>query len=162
TRGAGFTGLPPPSPKGTDMRNTRGLRSTSSRLLASALVVGLTAAALAALYGGAGQQSSARAVRAALASPGGGEPGEGSLGKVEQFWKTRLTYPTGRFDQRWVKRAAKQAKRIKPGIPRGFYRTRSGRLVKSFGVHSGAQTAVESLAAARNLGPQPQVSTGCQ
>ena len=85
------------------MRSTRGLRSKPARLIAAALVTGLTAASLAVVYGGAEQRASARAMRQALATPGGGtEPGEVSLKKVEQFWQTRLTYPTGRFDQRWV------------------------------------------------------------
>ena len=143
------------------MRSTRGLRSKPARLIAAVLVTGLTAAALAVIYGGAEQRASARAMHQALASPGGTEPGEVSLGKVEQFWKTRLTYPTGRFSQRWVAQAAKQAKRVKVGIPKGFYRNRHGKLVRSFGATSGAQ-AVEALAAAKPLGPQPQVSTGCQ
>ena len=144
------------------MRSTRGLRSKPARLIAAALVTGLTAASLAVIYGGAEQRASARALRQALATPGGGtEPGEVSLKKVEQFWQTRLTYPTGRFDERWVNAAAKQAKRVKVGIPRGLYRTRHGKLVRSFGVRSGAQ-AVEALTAARALGPQPQASTGCQ
>src|SRR3954467_2686239 len=144
------------------MRSTRGLRSKSGRLIAAVLVTGLTAAALAVLYGGAEQHARARAMRQALATPGGGtEPGEVSLKKVEQFWQTRLTYPTGRFDQRWVNAAAKQAKRVKVGIPKGLYRTRSGKLVRSTGVRSGAQ-AVEALSAAKPLGPQPQASTGCQ
>src|SRR3954452_3868777 len=144
------------------MRNPRGLRSKSARLSAARLVTGLTAAALAVLYGGAEQHASARAMRQALATPGGGnEPGEVALQKVEQFWQTRLTYPTGRFDQRWVNAAAKQAKRVKVGIPKGLYRTRSGKLVRSTGIRSGAQ-AVEALSAAKPLGPQPQASTGCQ
>src|SRR5262249_618654 len=138
--------------KGTNMRTTKGSRRNGLRLIAAALVIGVTAGALALLYGGAESKRSAYAVRQALASPGANEPGEVSRGKVEQVWKTRLTYPTGRFDQRWVGRAARQAERIEPGIPKGYYRTRGGRLVRSFGAHSGAQ-AVEALAAARALGP---------
>src|SRR6266536_6214606 len=100
----------------------------------------------------------ASALQAALYSPGGSEPGEVSLTKVEQYWQSRLTYPTGRFDQRWALSAVKQAKRIKSGIPAGHYRGRrgSGRL----GSH-GTQS-INALAAARSLGPQPQISTGCQ
>jgi hypothetical protein len=138
------------------------MRRNGLRLGVAVVVIGVTAGALAFLYGGAQQHRTAYAVRQALASPGGNEPGEVSLGKVEQFWKTRLTYPTGRFDPRWINRAAKQAKRVKAGVPKGFYRTRGGRLVRSFGIHTSGTQAVESLAAARPLGPQPQVSTGCQ
>ena len=44
-----------------------------------------------------------------LATPGQvGEAGEASLTAVEQYWQTRLTYPTGRFNQNWVNAAARQ------------------------------------------------------
>src|SRR6266498_2931499 len=97
-------------------------------------------------------------VKGALYSPGG-EAGEVSLAKVEQYWQTRLTYPTGRFNQRWVTGAAKQAQRIKSGIPKGHYKAWRG--TRSVTGSHGAQS-IKALAAARPLGPQPQVSTGCQ
>ncbi len=108
-----------------------------------------------------GSAHSTAALRNALATPGGGEPGEASLTKVEQYWQTRLTYPTGRFDQRWALKAAKQAKRIKSGIPKGHYKAWRGSGARQVSGSHGAQS-VKALAAARPLGPQPQVSTGCQ
>ena len=63
------------------------------------------------------------ALQKVLATPGqAGEAGEASLTAVERYWQTRFTYPTGRFDQRWVRAAARQAKRIKAGVPKGSYR----------------------------------------
>ena len=131
----------------------------SARLLVVPIVTGLAAAFALVLSGSHADHAAAR--QAALYSPGGsgGEPGEVSLTKVERYWQTRLTYPTGRFNQGWVKAAAKQAKRIKAGIPRGQYRGWRGTRAAS-GSH-GAQS-IKALAAARPLGPQPQVSTGCQ
>src|SRR5215212_4553636 len=130
------------------------------RLFAVAVVT-VTAIALALLLGAAHDGSGgSAATQAAIYSPGG-EPGEVSAAQVEKFWHTRLTYPTGRFDQRWVDRAAKQAKRLKAAVPKGYYRTKRGTIVRSFGARSGTQS-VKALAAAKPLGPQPQESTGCQ
>src|SRR5438552_14937675 len=129
-------------------------RLTPARLVAVPLVAA-AAVAFALLSGGSQHGMRASALRGALDSPGG-EPGEVSQTKAEQYWQTRLTYPTGRFDERWVKAAAKQAKRIKTGIPNGRYRAWRGARA-----HSGTQS-IKALAAARPLGPQPQASTGCQ
>jgi hypothetical protein len=131
----------------------------SARLLVVPIVTGL-AVAFALVFSGSHADNGA-AQRAALYSPGGssGEPGEASLTKVERYWQTRLTYPTGRFQQSWVKAAAKKAKRIKSGIPRGQYRGWRG--VRAGSGSHGAQS-IKALAAARPLGPQPQASTGCQ
>ena len=65
------------------------------------------------------------------------------LNGLEAYWNDRLTYPTGRFNQRWVIAAAKQAKRIKAGIPQGHYR--ASRSTRVTGVH-GAQS-IKALAA---------------
>ena len=84
------------------------------RLVAAVLVVPAATAALAFALNGSQQQKQrlgARALAAALDSPGAGEPGEVSPAKVEQYWQTRLTYPTGRFSQRWLLEAARQARR---------------------------------------------------
>ncbi|MDP9260087.1 MAG: hypothetical protein M3Q31_26525, partial [Actinomycetota bacterium] len=132
-----------------------------ARLSAVPIVIGV-AFAFTLVLGGSHQSSArATALQSALYSPGGGEPGEVSLTKVEQFWQTRLTYPTGRFNQRWVTAAAKKAKLIKTGIPQGHYKAwRSSGVGSAKGSH--ATQSIKALAAARPLGPQPQVSTGCQ
>src|SRR5438046_385542 len=116
-----------------------------ARLLAVPIVAGLVLAGVLA-FGGSGHGNQAAALQAALYSPGGSEPGETSPAKAEKFWQTRLTYPTGRFNQRWVYNAAKQAKRIKSGIPSGHYRGVRGSSTRSAGLH-GAQS-IKALAAA--------------
>ncbi len=141
------------------MRNTFFARR--ARLIAVPIVAGLAFAAFL-VFGGSQPSGNTSALQsAALYSPGGGEPGEVSLTKVEQYWQTRLTYPTGRFDQRWALKAAKQAKRIKSGIPKGHYKAWRGSAARQFSGSHGAQS-IKALSAARPLGPQPQASTGCQ
>ena len=122
----------------------------AGRFAAAGLLVA-SAIVLSVVLGRGDRHPATQAARAALYSPGG-DTGEVSLTKVEQYWQTRLTYPTGRFDQRWVVDAAKQAKRIKSGIPGGYYRP----------LRKGSGRSIKALAAARSLGPQPQESTGCQ
>ena len=139
------------------MRHITFARGT--RLLLVPIVAGLAFAAVL-VFGGSHSSRNAAARQAALYSPGG-EAGEVSLKKVEQFWQTRLTYPTGRFNQRWALDALKQSKRIKSGIPAGHYALRRGAGARQVAGAHGAQS-VKALAAARSLGPQPQVSTGCQ
>ena len=108
-----------------------------------------------------GSAHSKAALRNALATPGQvGEAGEASLTAVEQYWQTRLTYPTGRFNQNWVNAAARQLKRVKAGVPKGFYRPWRGR--PGFASGRAKTQAAAALAAARPLGPQPQASSGCQ
>jgi hypothetical protein len=134
-----------------------------------ALVVGvLVLAAFAVVAGRAaldrsGDSTGAKALQSALYSPGGqsGEPGEVSLTKVEQYWQSRLTYPTGHFNPRWAIAAAKQAKRIKAGIPTGHYKGWRNSGARSATGSHGTQS-IKALSAARPLGPQPQASTGCQ
>jgi hypothetical protein len=124
-------------------------RSSILRLLLVPLVLGSVGLGFALATGGSAPRSSAAP---AAYSPGAAvsRTGEASLTQVEQYWQNRLTYPTGRFDQRWVLHAAKQAARIKSGLPSGHFRARAG------------ARSVKALGAARSLGPQPQESTGCQ
>src|SRR5437867_7340988 len=42
------------------------------------------------------------------------------LGRLEQFWTDRLTYPTGRFDPAWLRAAAAQHSRRSVGVPPGL------------------------------------------
>ena len=121
------------------------------------------AVAAAVVFGAPGTNTSRPSLNGVLASPGAatGEAGEMSRTEVEQFWQTRLTYPTGRFDQRWVAAAAKEMRRIKAGIPKGVYTPLLGTARGKRSAYTTAQS-VETLSAARSLGPQPQASTGCQ
>src|SRR5262245_2326545 len=132
----------------------------SARLIAVPIIIlGLTLG-FAFVSGGSAKPVTKSALQSALYSPGGAEPGEVSRTKIEQYWQSRLTYPTGRFNQNWVVAAARQAKLVKSGIPEGTYR-----LPKHLGGRfNSASSAVslKALSAARPLGPQPQASTGCQ
>jgi hypothetical protein len=124
------------------------MRSRAVRLIVLFGLLILAVVLPSVLSGGA--KDHAAALRAQLYSPG--SEVEGSLTAREQFWQTRLTYPTGHFDQRWVVAAAREAKLIKSGIPAGMKRYRGSSHARS----------INALSAARPLGPQPQESTGCQ
>jgi hypothetical protein len=127
-------------------------------LAVPALALAIAVALRASGAGSADDRAAKSALLAALDTPGSvGEPGEVSREQVERYWQARLTYPTGRFDQRWVRTALIQAKRIRSGVPRGHYRPWRGYRSKS-----GSAQSAAALAAARPLGPQPQESTGCQ
>ncbi len=74
------------------------------------------------------------------------------LDRMEQEWNNRLTYPTGRFNPRWLRLAAAQHNRLARAIP--------------FGIQANAATLAEGpLALNANswtaLGPQPEHMTGC-
>jgi hypothetical protein len=88
-------------------RERKLLRSQGARLIAVLTVPGPAVAFAFALTGSQHGVDASALQAGALYSPGGGEPGEVSLTKVERYWQTRLTYPTGRFTQRWVTAAAK-------------------------------------------------------
>src|SRR5712671_1853618 len=47
----------------------------------------------------------------------GGKPDD--LNRMEVEWNNRVTYPTGRFDPTWVRKAALQDARISRNIPWG-------------------------------------------
>ena len=79
----------------------------------------------------------------------GGEADD--LNRMELEWANRLTYPTGRFDPAWVRRAAEHDSRIARGIP--------------FGARLSQRNTNSPLALNPNnftsLGPQPEHMTGC-
>src|SRR3954452_6710473 len=55
-----------------------------------------------------------------LAEPGAGSKGESAgLLKVEDYWSTRVTYPTGKFSGAWLLDAARQDSRLSAGVPAG-------------------------------------------
>jgi hypothetical protein len=72
------------------------------------------------------------------------------LGRLEQFWNDRLTYPTGRFDPRWVRAAAVQHARLPMGVPAGVPVVLNPR--------SPLALSTTNFTA---LGPQPERMTGC-
>ena len=79
----------------------------------------------------------------------GGEADD--LDSLEIEWHNRLTYPTGRFDPAWVRRAAEQDASISRGVPAGL-QTNINRSNAALGLDPNAFTA---------LGPQPLRMTGC-
>jgi hypothetical protein len=78
------------------------------------------------------------------------EAGESSeLLDLMEYWHARLTYPTGRFDRRWLIEAAEQDARIARTIPRGRPRDTSESPLNL------DPTQFTSL------GPKPLQSNGC-
>src|SRR5947207_13926808 len=82
----------------------------------------------------------------------GNRPGTESadLGRLEQFWNDRLTYPTGRFDPAWLRASAPQHSRMSRGIPAG--------IPPLLNRLSPLALSPSSFTA---LGPQPERMTGC-
>ncbi|MDX6510516.1 MAG: hypothetical protein QOE36_20, partial [Gaiellaceae bacterium] len=87
---------------------------------------------------------------------GSGEAGDG-LGQLEGYWSDRVTYPTGKYDPLWLRRAASQDARVPRGVPGGRRRATSASKVKLFG--RSASTA--SIPNFTSLGPAPERMTGC-
>jgi hypothetical protein len=130
-----------------------------ARLSVAPIILAGVALGIALGSAGSGEVGRTVAPKGALYAPGGAaETDEASFAKVERQLADRLTYPTGKFDQRWLLAAQKQAKLIKPGIPQGTYRPWRG-LKGGRGI---AALSASALSAARSLGPQPQESHGCQ
>jgi hypothetical protein len=73
-----------------------------------------------------------------------------ALTKLELYWFDRLTFPTGRFEPRWVRAAAAQHDRMQSGIPSGQHRK------LDFSNPNALSTAGFTA-----LGPQPERMTGC-
>src|SRR6266850_7557648 len=72
------------------------------------------------------------------------------LGRLERFWNDRLTYPTGRFDPRWLRAAAAQHARLPIGVPAG--------VPAALNPLSPLRFSTTNFTA---LGPQPERMTGC-
>jgi hypothetical protein len=72
------------------------------------------------------------------------------LGRLELFWNDRLTYPTGRFDPRWLRAAAAQHARLSMGVPAGMPAVLNSKSPLAF-----------STTNFTALGPQPERMTGC-
>src|SRR5262245_46808499 len=73
-----------------------------------------------------------------------------NLGRLEQFWNDRLTYPTGRFDPAWLRAAAVQHARLPIGVPSGVPAVLNPLSPLTF--------STTSFIA---LGPQPERMAGC-
>lgn len=90
----------------------------------------------------------------------GEDPAEESeaLERLEQFWNDRVTYPTGKFNPKWLRAAAVQNARISRGIPAGKFLKVGPHLNGRVG--KGIPLAL-STSAFTALGPQPEHMTGC-
>jgi hypothetical protein len=80
-----------------------------------------------------------------------GAGAESSKVKQEEYWWARVTYPTGRFEQRWLLEAREQDRRVPRGLPRGRV------------VHPPSPDSPLALDPTQftSLGPQPLQSDGC-
>jgi uncharacterized repeat protein (TIGR01451 family) len=123
-----------------------------------------SAAALIASAKAASRNSSGRVRRAAASRKGTAKreeieaAGESATERYEQlieqeeYWATRLTYPTGNFDPAWVREAIKEDANIERAIP-------SGRINTNLSMSQSPLTLSTSGFTA--LGPQPEHMTGC-
>ncbi|HET8774694.1 MAG TPA: hypothetical protein VFP80_12910, partial [Thermoanaerobaculia bacterium] len=74
--------------------------------------------------------------------------------QLEGYWHDRLTFPTGKFNPGWVRKAAHDDKKVKRGTPEGKKRGFGGgnRPIGTLALNDTAFTA---------LGPKPERMTGC-
>jgi len=83
--------------------------------------------------------------------PGGNSRDEAvGLQELEQYWRDRVTFPTGRFDPAWLRAAAAQHARMAVGVPAGQH-------LKLNRPNPNALSTTNFTA----LGPQPERMTGC-
>ena len=125
-------------------------RSNVRRLGGLAALLGVLALLLA-LLGGGHATRPARSVAANLYAPGPDEAN--SLNGLDSYWAARVTYPTGNFDQRWLRKAAREARLVRSAVPAG---ARPGPMVDAAGRSKSALAL--SGSAFTFLGPQPQES----
>ncbi|HMA35859.1 MAG TPA: hypothetical protein VKY74_15445, partial [Chloroflexia bacterium] len=77
---------------------------------------------------------------------------ESDLLTMEDYWNTRVTYPTGRFSTAWLLKAAAQDHLIPSGIPDGQVIYNRATSHSPLALNPAAFTA---------LGPQPEQTDGC-
>jgi uncharacterized repeat protein (TIGR01451 family) len=100
----------------------------------------------------------AAAARKKSEKRGDAEVGESASERYEQlleqeeYWATRMTYPTGRFDPAWVREALEQDSRIERAIPSGSANPMLRMSSSPLTLSPGGFTA---------LGPMPERMTGC-
>lgn len=95
----------------------------------------------------------------------GGDPANEprDLGRLEQYWNDRLTYPTGKFDPSWVRAAAAQHALMPIAVPAGnFSRLTNFNRVAGLKSLMGSPVPLSlSTAGFTALGPSPEQMTGC-
>jgi hypothetical protein len=80
---------------------------------------------------------------------------------LERYWEDRLTFPTGKFNPGWVRKASEQDKKIARGTPQGKKKGHSGISAAGLSVQPQHGTLVLNGTAFTALGPQPEHMTGC-
>ena len=79
--------------------------------------------------------------------------------ELEGYWHNRLTFPTGKFNPGWVRKAANDDKKIPRGTPKGKKKGHGGLAVGTALQPIGALSLNDTAFTA--LGPQPERMTGC-
>ena len=125
---------------------------TVRRAVGALVILGAVLVPLVVLQGGGNSPAKrpAKLAPGSLYAPGGQENEGASRLSLEEYWGSRLTYPTGRFDSRWLLKAAKQARLVKRSVPASVRSARSADTTKA--------TAGLNPSAFVSLGPQPQES----
>lgn len=77
---------------------------------------------------------------------------------MEKYWQHRVTYPTGKFNPDWVRKAAKQNNGIGKGIPRGKRRGQTTAIDLS-GANAGLLGSPTLFSSPNNLSPTPMYSS---
>jgi len=80
--------------------------------------------------------------------------------ELERYWHERLTFPTGKFNPGWVRKAANDDKKIPRGVPNGKKKGHSGLSAAADGKPQAGSLVLNDLAFT-SLGPQPERMTGC-
>jgi hypothetical protein len=95
-------------------------------------------------------------------SEGEAETDGARLLQAEDYWNSRLTYPTGKFDPSWVRQAAKQDKQVPRGVPKGKKKGHnSTRNIAVSSVDGGVFALSLNATNFTALGPRPERMTGC-
>src|SRR4051794_550463 len=148
----------------TIMSRLKGFRSrkTIFSLMAILLLVG-SIATVVSLQPSALQSQQPSNLQGVAGLPGGGEDADlyaadpakvsgesAQLTGIEDYWYTRVSYPTGQYDGRWLLQAAQQDSRVQEQVPAGRAAYTKGNSPLSLDPNS--WTA---------LGPQPLQMDGC-
>ena len=86
------------------------------------------------------------------ADPGKMSGESAALHSIEDYWLTRISYPTGNFDTRWVVEAAEQDRSVQERVPAGTVTYSTEGSASPLSLDPNAWTA---------LGPKPLQSDGC-
>jgi hypothetical protein len=80
--------------------------------------------------------------------------------ELEGYWDDRLTFPTGKFNPAWVRKAAEQDKKVNRGTPKGKKKGFGSLAVTALSTRRVGALSLNALAFTP-LGPSPERMTGC-